>query len=204
MFSEQRTLRQHAGQQPKIEISMDALMQAGNDLMGKSGNVEHGYALAGSLVADGRGGVTAKVNRVLSLGAGDAGTFDISPQLARDIGDHHYGPGEQFMGVAHSHRRMHADRQSRPDVDYARRLTNQRVCMMIKLNEDEHGHRDGGAKLSVFNGNGNVDYAIVGNGHRQEFKAARSGVVDSRRLKSPNDPPAPEALPRGRQLRRAA
>ncbi len=200
MSSERRLLYRQANQ-PKIEIEWDAIQQAGDDLMTKRGDVEHGYALAGSLVPDGQGGVIAKVKRVLSLGAGTEGTFDISPDLARDIGDHPYAPGEQFMGLAHSHRRVHRPDPSGPDLAYARTLTNQRVCMVLKLNEDEQGHRDGGGTVSVFNGDGFVDYAIVGNGRRQEFTAEKRGRVDTASLQSAVRPPAPEAIG---SMRRAA
>jgi|GEM_PF-5797535 len=99
------------------------------------------------------------------------------------------------MGLGHSHRRIHQAQPLGPDIDYERRLTNQRVCMIIKLNEDEQGRRNGGAQLSVFNGNGFVDYAIVGNGLRQEFKAQENGQkVDAKKLQSPIDPPAPERI----------
>jgi|GEM_PF-5385649 len=74
MLNENRSVHR----QPKIEIAWDAIQQAGNDLMSKRGNVEHGYALAGSIVPDGQGGVIAKVNRVLSLGSGAAYTFEVS------------------------------------------------------------------------------------------------------------------------------
>lgn len=196
MVPEHRILHRHAARKPAIEIAWNAIQQAGNDLMTKSGEVEHGYALAGSVVADGQGGVIAKVHRVLSLGSGTAGAFHVSPELARDIGEHPYAPGEMFMGLAHSHRRIHRAEPSDPDLEYARRLTNGRVrvCMVIKLNEDERGHRNGGAKLSVFDGDGFVDYAIVGNGQRQEFKADKNGRIDAATLQSPADPPKPETV----------
>ncbi len=195
MFQEARLLRRNAPQ-PKVEIDMNVIMAAGNDLMAKSGQVEHGFVLAGKAVPDAQHGVKLEVTRVLGAGSGTGGEFEVTPALAATINDHDFGPDEKFLGFGHSHRREHLDTPSSGDYRYAEAIGGDHVHMMIKLNEDAAGNRDGGGKISVFDGNGFMDYTIKGaNGQTQNFQAEVMGTqVETDRLKSDTDPAAPEQL----------
>jgi hypothetical protein len=195
MFQEPRLLRRNAPQ-PKVEVNWDVIQAAGNDLMTKSGQVEHGFVLAGKAVPDAQTGVKLQVTRVLSAGSGSAGTFEVTPELAATVNNHDFGPDEKFLGFGHSHRRHHLDGISSGDREYAAAIGANKVHMMIKLNEDAEGNRDGGGKISVFDGNGYMDYSIVGKGgQRQDFQADVMGTtVEADRLKSDTDPAAPEQI----------
>lgn len=196
MFAEQRILRLQPVGKPRVLIDWDAIQQAGDALMTMDGTREHAFVLAGSVVQDAQGQTALHARRALTLPeVGTPSAFDVSPRLARDISSHPYQQGEQCVGITHSHRRHHRPDPSREDFAYARQLGRNRIGMVIRLNEDAHGRRDGGGKLSVFDGDGFVDYTVVGNGHSQSFRAGdRGGRIDVSSLRSPVSPPRPEKI----------
>ncbi len=191
-MTEKRLLRRQLRPDIDVVIQADALQAAGNQIMtedvSRGRSVERGYMMVGKLVPAANGRVRAEVHRVVNMGTGTSSTFEISPELAARATAHPREPDEKIMGIAHTHPDPFSAEPSPQDLELQRLYAEEQFGMVLKVNAD------GGGAISVFDGDGHIDYAVEGQGGRQEFRAEESGTLDLQRLRSTPDPDVPERL----------
>ena len=189
---EKRLLRRQLRPDIDVVLSADALQAAGNQVMtedvscGRS--IERGYMMVGKLVPAANGRVRAEVHRVVNMGTGTGSTFEISPELAARATAHPREPDEKIMGIAHTHPDPFIAEPSSGDLEFQRRYAEDQFGMVLKVNAD------GGGAVSVFDGDGHIDYSVEGAGGSQAFRAEERGTLDLQRLRSTPDPQVPEGL----------
>ena len=176
---ERRLLHRQLRPDIDVEIEWDAVQRAGDRALTQlhNGNEkEYGFMMVGSLIPGTQGRTRAHIRDLVPLGAGARNQFDVTPELANQVNSHQHQPGERTMGIAHTHLPDHMDGPSNGDIAAMQQYSNTHVALVLKVN------RNGGGKLTVFDGDGDVDYAIRGGGHVQHLPANESNTVETTRL----------------------
>jgi hypothetical protein len=159
-----------------VNIAWDAIQNAGDTAMRDMADGqerEHGFQMVGRMVPQASGRVQLKVEDLIHVGGATRNQFEVTPELAREMNERELAEGQRTVGFAHTHLPHHNDGPSSGDLETMREYPETMLGIVLKVRQD------GSGVLSVYDGDGHLDYSIEGsNGSTQSFEADRKGRVD--------------------------
>jgi proteasome lid subunit RPN8/RPN11 len=179
---EKRLIHRRLRDDLDVNIAWDAIQNAGDTAMrdmAQGEEREHGFQMVGRMVPQESGRVQLKVENLIHVGGATRNQFEVTPELAREINERELPEGQQTVGFAHTHLPHHQSGPSSADLETMQNYPETMLGIVLKV------HRDGSGVLSVYDGDGHLDYSIQGNnGSSQSFQADRNGQVDVEALRA--------------------